>query len=341
MIHTHDVPEAAWKRKRTCLGRGLWEGHKLTRHVTILLEVDKSNNLGVQQKCEEELRGATKLCEINYQRNGKDSVKRQGGEMLTSLDWIRHGRRLHASSLEDWRRTGNDGRKEAVTNWQDRGCVVHQGRSDYEHFKVACNLKGTKWSWAHTTNNRALTTVRERATRRAPPRQHSKPCDITASKWPRADTQWTTDWHQSEKGPPGWGYIWSSESFEATESFKVSKEQEGEARKQRWGVGGGRNHESVAYGFGRSRSYTHIFSSKNKATLAFCESYWYKGRFPPAQGHKQTLLNVIHHVYHGPCVTVLCDSFMWQRTSTLQHDSSSWPHAVTWSFFLAVTWSYK
>ena len=77
---------------------------------------------------------------------------------------IRHGRRLHASGLEDRRRTGNDGRKEAVTNWQDRGCVVHQGRSDCEHFKVACNLKGTKWSWADATNNRALTTVRERAT---------------------------------------------------------------------------------------------------------------------------------------------------------------------------------
>lgn len=34
-----------------------------------------------------------------------------------------------------------------------------------------------------------ITTVREGATRRAPPRQHSRPCDIAASKQPRADTQ--------------------------------------------------------------------------------------------------------------------------------------------------------
>lgn len=173
--------------------------------------------------------------------------------------------------------------------------------------------------------------MRERATRRAPPRQHSKPCDITASKWPRADTQWrTTDWHQSEKGPPGWGYIRSSESFEATESCKVSKEQEGEARKQRWGVGGGRNHESVAYGFGRSRSYIHIFSSRNKATLAFCESYWYKGRFPPAQGHKQTLLNVIYHVYHGPCVTVSCGKGLPHCNMTLLPDHMQWLDLFFW-----------
>ena len=49
-----DIPESAWKRTRTCLRRGLWEGHKLTRHVTVLLEVDKSNNCGIQQKCEKD-----------------------------------------------------------------------------------------------------------------------------------------------------------------------------------------------------------------------------------------------------------------------------------------------
>ena len=36
---------------------------------------------------------------------------------------------------------------------------------------------------------RLITTVREGATRRAPPRQHSRPCDVEASKQPRADTQ--------------------------------------------------------------------------------------------------------------------------------------------------------
>ena len=46
--------------------------------------------------------------------------------------WTRavHRRRLHGSTLEDWRRVENDGRKEAVTNWQDRECVRCQGRSN-------------------------------------------------------------------------------------------------------------------------------------------------------------------------------------------------------------------
>ena len=57
----HNVSESDWKKKRTCLRRGLWEGHKFTRHITTLLEVDTSNNSGVQQKYEKELGGATKL----------------------------------------------------------------------------------------------------------------------------------------------------------------------------------------------------------------------------------------------------------------------------------------